>query len=366
MQLNLTFIRLFFLGLCILFSTTYILTTSSGFFDIKIAWGVVLGLIFGAVVISLDFLLKRCNLRTFNIAIIGLFFGYLMGEAISLIFQTIVDASRTQFSTETMTLFRMGIFLFSCYFGMAKTVRASNELHVSIPFIRFNASSQKKKDLLIDAFLLLDPRIIDLASSGLLDHRLILPRYLLNEFNESSESADEMARAKARRGLDTIKKLESIPSLNLQYADQDFSEIKDSTARLVRLAREIDANIFTADSNKIQQPIIDGIKIVNIHILSSALKPLAQTGESINIKIQRYGKEPRQGVGYLEDGTMVVVNGGAEFIGETIRAQVLSVKHTSSGRMIFCNALEENSGFEGNMSIMSDGFESSAKNYFAL
>jgi uncharacterized protein YacL len=117
--------------------------------------------------------------------------------------------------------------------------------------------------------------------------------------------------------------------------------VKDPMTKLIRLARFLDANIITSDINRIQQSSHEGVSIINIHMLSNALKPITQTGEFINIKIQRYGKEPRQGVGYLEDGTMVVVNGGAEYIGETIKAQVLSVKHTTSGRMIFCNTSEE-------------------------
>lgn len=379
MQLSLSFIRILFLGLCILFLTTYAIASSSEGIDyIRMAWGALAGLIFGCAVISLDALFKKFNLRSFNIATIGLFFGYLMGEAILLIFETVVDATKSHFPAETMTLLRMGVFLFSSYLGMVMTVRASDELYLSIPFIKFKPHNQKKKDLLIDSSLLLDPRLIDLAASGLLDHRLILPRYFIKDLNEMSESQDEMIRTKARRSLDVIKKLESIPLLDFRYAEIDFPETKDPMAKLVRLARQIDANIFTADSNRIQQSTIEGIRIVNIHILSSALKPLAQTGEFLNIKIQRYGKEPRQGVGYLDDGTMVVVNGGAEFIGETIRAQVLSVKHTSSGRMIFCNALEEGLGMESNLaglsgmagmqgiSGMSESYDSSAKSYFAL
>jgi uncharacterized protein YacL len=99
--------------------------------------------------------------------------------------------------------------------------------------------------------------------------------------------------------------------------------------------------LITADISRIQMASIEGIRVINIHTLSNALKPLMQAGEFIKIKVQRYGKEPRQGVGYLEDGTMVVVNGGGNYIGETIDAKVLSVKHTTSGRMIFCNAIDE-------------------------
>jgi len=133
-------------------------------------------------------------------------------------------------------------------------------------------------------------------------------------------------------------------ALEMRYNDSDFPEVKDPLSKMVRLARLLDANILTADLSQIQIPAIEGLRFINLHDLSKALKPLMQTGEHIRIKIQRYGKEPRQGVGYLDDGTMVVVNGGGQFIGETIEVQVLSVKHTTSGRMIFCNAMTEEMG----------------------
>jgi uncharacterized protein YacL len=114
--------------------------------------------------------------------------------------------------------------------------------------------------------------------------------------------------------------------------------VKELASKIIRLGRLLDANILTADAGKIQSSAVEGVRLINLHALSNALKPLMQTGEQIRVKIQRYGKEPRQGVGYLEDGTMVVVNGGGSYIGETIDAIVLSVKHTSSGRIIFCNA----------------------------
>lgn len=152
-----------------------------------------------------------------------------------------------------------------------------------------------------------------------------------------------MTKSKCRRALESIKKLEVITHLDLRFNDTDFPETADNFAKLTRLARLLDAHLLTADLGRLQMSSIEGIRIINIHALSNALKPLMQAGENIKIKIQRYGKEPRQGVGYLEDGTMVVVNGGGDYIGEVIDARVLSVKHTSSGRMIFCNAEEEDS-----------------------
>ena len=131
-----------------------------------------------------------------------------------------------------------------------------------------------------------------------------------------------------------------MPDLNVRFNETDFPEISEHTGKLVKLARLTNANLITAEMNQVETSAVEGVKIININRLSNAIKPLTQSGESITIKIQRYGKEARQGVGYLDDGTMVVVNGGGDYIGETIKAQVLSVKHTSSGRMIFCNTRE--------------------------
>ncbi len=367
MQISLSFIRILFLGLCILFATTY--TTAEAKADnypLLLAIGAGAGIAFWAILISLDRLFKAFNLHSFNIATLGLLFGYCMGEAIMLVFQNILTVTLPDASLPALPIIRMMILVLATYLGMIMTARAADQLAISIPFIRFKPSTQKKKDLLIDTSVLLDSRIIDLATSGLLDHHLVLPRFLSNELNEMAESSDEALRTKARRCQEVIKKLESLPSLELRYTDADFPECKDSMSKLIRTARLLDANIITADASRLQQPSIEGVRLINIHMLSTALKPMTQAGEFINIKIQRYGKEPRQGIGYLDDGTMVVVNGGAEFIGETIRAQVLSVKHTASGRMIFCNALEENMLLEPALSGMSSDLESSAKNYFAL
>ncbi len=171
----------------------------------------------------------------------------------------------------------------------------------------------------------------------------MIPRFIIKELYASAEMGDEISKSKARRCLDVVKKLEAVPGLELRFNDTDFPDVKETQGKLMRLARLLDANLLTADISRIQIASVEGIRIINIHTLSNALKPLMQAGEFIKIKIQRYGKEPRQGVGYLDDGTMVVVNGGGNYIGEIIDAKVLSVKHTSSGRMIFCNAIDEDS-----------------------
>lgn len=367
MNISLSFIRVFFVILCVLFLTTYTTTaTSEGFTLFNLIVGLISGLVVGFILISTDVVLKRFNLRSFNIAVLGIFFGYLMGQALMLVLSSALDITTLAITPQAMTLIRTVVYLLSIYLAMVMTARASEELHVSIPFIKFKPTSLKKKDIVIDSSILMDSRIIDLATSGLLDNHLILPRFIMKELYAASESTDESAKARARRCLDVIKKLESIPTLDLRYADTDFPEIKEPMAKVIRLARLLDANVITADINRVQQASIEGIRVINIHMLSNALKPLTQTGEYINIKIQRYGKEARQGVGYLDDGTMVVVNGGAEYIGEIIKAQVLSVKHTSSGRMIFCNSTEESLLSDQELAQSVASLETSHKNYFAL
>ena len=258
------------------------------------------------------------------------------------------------------------IFLVTLYAGLTLIARASEEVYISIPFIKFKPTVQKKKDILLDHSILADSRLIDLAASGLLDNHLIIPRFILKEIYEMVESTQEVHKNRARRALDVIKKLESLPTLEVRYVDNDFPEIQDSAAKMIRLARMLDASVLTADMSQIEQSSAEGVIIINIHSLAKGLKPLTHTGEFISIKVQRYGKEARQGVGYLDDGTMVVINGGAEYIGEIIKAQVLSVKHTSSGRMIFCNAMEDGMTPAGQLEENLSKFENSPKSYFAL
>jgi len=348
MNSSVTFTRIFFFILSLFFFTVYTASLPEGRTFSNILIGLITGSIFGGVLLALDFSFRRFNIRSFNIATLGLFFGYLMGLALNLIFHTVLSISETvQLSPLIKEMIEIGLFLFGIYLGTLLTLRSSDELYVSIPFVKFTPTSQKKKDLLVESSILADSRIIDLAASGLLDKSLIIPRFLVKELYSQQEIGDEATKYKAKRSLDVLKKLETVSDLMLRYNDTDFPEVKDPISKMIRLARLLDTNILTADISRIQMSKVEGVKIINIHSLSNALKPLMEAGEHIKIKIQRLGKEPRQGVGYLDDGTMVVVNGGGNFIGELIDVQVLSVKHTSSGRMIFCNALDESLLLEG-------------------
>lgn len=342
MDVSLPFTRILFLTLCILLSVGYAAAINlEGLTPLNTLLAVVGGTLFAGIAICIEKFVKKINLRTFNTITLGMVFGYLFGLAISQILFHALDAMNAPLSTTAVAVIKSAIYLVAVYLGIVLTARAADELYVCLPFVKFKSTALKKKDILLDASVLGDARIIDLASSGLLDNHLVIPRYFLKELQSESERDEEGGSTRARRSLEIVKKLESLPNLEIRYTDADITEIKSPQEKLVKLARVLDANILTAEINQVQQPTVDDVRIIKFQQLCNSLKPLSQTGELINIKVQRYGKEPRQGVGYLDDGTMVVINGGAEYIGETIKAQVLSVKHTSSGRMIFCNTFED-------------------------
>jgi len=343
MSLSLNFARILFGILSTFFMITYMISYPVGSLPLKVLTGICLGGTFTLVLIGFDTFFKRYNLRIFNTAIVGLFFGYLMGQALLLIFGAILQITALTMTVNpaTIDIIKISMFLFGTYIGYVLTVRFAEEIHISIPFVRFNHSVQKKKDLILDLTALNDLRFIDFCSTGVLNNQLILPKFILKHLNSQLETGDETTKLRARKTLEIIKKLQTIPNLGLRSNETDFPETYEIQQKSLRLARVLDANILLSDGNRVGMPSTDDILFVNLHSLSQCLKPLSPPGENITIKVQRYGKEPKQGVGYLDDGTMVVINNGGDFIGEIIDTQVISVKQTSAGRIIFTNAVVE-------------------------
>jgi len=203
MNISLAFLRTLFVLLSVVFMTLFMISLHSGKTAGNILFGVGIGFTFGMLLIAFDLLFRRFNLRSFNIAILGVFIGYLMGQALSLIFHAILEVSSigVLLQPHTIELIKIAIILFGIYLGTIMTLRSSDELYVSIPFVRFTQISQKKKDLVVDISVLADPRIIDLASTGLLNHQLIIPRFVVKELNAQSELGDEVTLCRAKRFL---------------------------------------------------------------------------------------------------------------------------------------------------------------------
>jgi len=295
-----------------------------------------LGIFTLALCFIFENLLKKTKLLSFNSTALGLFVGIFLGKSFSLIIDQVIPQSLN--SMILSSFIKFPFFLTGVYLGTILTVKNAEQIYFSIPFIRLNHKKTNKKSLLLSSSALADPRVIDLFSSGIIDH-IIVPKFIIEKAQSSIE--DESEDQNYRKILGVCKKLQEIPNLEIEFSDLNFSDISEDE-KLSRTAKITDSKILTADINNTKEKCSSDIPIINIHSLSNALKPLMFAGERLQITIQRCGKEPRQGVGYLEDGAMVVVNGGGDFIGEKIETTVLSVKHTSSGRIIFCNAVEKN------------------------
>ena len=192
----------------------------------------------------------------------------------------------------------------------------------------------------VDQSALEDGRIIDLARTGLFDGQIIVPAVLPQELKVQSEVGDELSRARARRALESLRRLESLPRFNLQSKNIPVGESGDLNEKLALIAKRLHATLLTNETPASRSEA-DQSLYLSVDTIASALRPAIPKGELLTIKIQRLGKEPKQGIGYLEDGTMVVVNGGGDYLGRNVRTQVLSQKYSSSGKIVFCNVREE-------------------------
>jgi uncharacterized protein YacL len=299
------------------------------------------GLIF-LLIIGLEASLRGISLRTFNTTLVGLALGALMGYVTVEVFGVLFSFLNLKLIPELTNFLASFVYLAALYLGIKATHAQAEVWWMSIPFVQLAPTGQaKKKELFLDISAIEDSRLADLARSGILDHQLVIPSFVLKEIQKGIDAQDEATKIRFRKCFEQIKRLENMPNLGLAIKEFHTSEADDLGTKLSRTAKLVGAYILTSEQNTIKQTEEEGVTIISIEAIANAIKPTAQRGEILTIKIQRPGKEPKQGVGYLEDGTMVVVNGGGDFLGETIKTLVLSQKYSSSGKIIFCNAITQ-------------------------
>lgn len=332
------FFRLFFIAISVLLAFAYEMSNTTDSFSSCIFYALTFGAITGSLLIGIEYLLRAFTPRDISTAVVGLFVGSLMGlvvaTSIKLLFASIALAVDIP---NSVLLF---VFFASIYIGIMLTARSAESWWLHIPFVRLAPVGQnQKKEILVDLSAIEDIRLVELCRSGLLDQQLVVPTFIVKDIQKALESLDESTRLTARRCHEHLKRLESMPHLGLQLKEFHFNDNEEISCKLTHAAKLIQAYILTSQEQSAMKNEEDEISMISLETIATALKPGAQRGEILSIKIQRLGKEPKQGVGYLDDGTMVVVNGGGEFLGQSIRTQVLSQKYSSSGKIIFCNAI---------------------------
>jgi uncharacterized protein YacL len=209
------------------------------------------------------------------------------------------------------------------------------------PMFNLKAEEGESNGKLLDTSVIIDGRILDICASGFLDGTLIVARFVLNELQNVADSADALKRNRGRRGLDILNSLQRQDRIDIAIEDRDFPEIREVDTKLIMLAKHLNVPVLTNDFNMNKVAELQGARVLNINELANALKPVVLPGEEFALTILKEGKESGQGVGYLEDGTMVVVEGGKRFVGRRVDAMVSSVLQTPAGRMIFASLKEK-------------------------
>ncbi|HZT22336.1 MAG TPA: PIN domain-containing protein [Verrucomicrobiae bacterium] len=324
-------IRLLFLGLCILAGYA-ISQVREEFVSLPHAAliGMLIGFGFGGLMIAVDEMLKGFSLRAFSATSFGLLLGTLVALLIdrSGLFETADERTRW--------LIRLGLFLGFGYMGMILAMRSNKEdFSLIIPYVRFTRQNQPDNLLLLDTSAIIDGRIADLMETRLLEGRLVVPRFVLRELQQIADSADPIKRARGRRGLEMLNRIQHHTQIEIRIHDGDFPDEKEVDAKLVRLARNLQAKLFTNDYNLAKIAALQKVNCVNLHEVAKCLKPVLLPGEMLQLKIVREGKDKGQGVGYLPDGTMVVIAGGQPYIGQRAEVEVQSLLQTGAGVIVF-------------------------------
>jgi len=326
-------IRILFLGLCILGG--YALSQAQDY--VSQAHGGIIGMVigfgFGGLLIAVDEMLKGFSLRAFSATTFGLFLGWLVA--------LLVDHSGLFGDGEgnTRQLIRLALFLGFGYIGMVLAMRSNKEdFSLIIPYVRFSPQNKPDNLLLLDTSVIIDGRIADLIEARLVEGLIVVPRFVLLELQQIADSAEDIKRARGRRGFEMLNRLQHNTKLEVRIHDGDFPEEKGVDAKLVRLARNLNAKLFTNDSNLAKVAGLQSVECVNLHEIAHLMKAAMIPGEVVHIKIVREGRDKGQGIGYLPDGTMVIVNNGQPHIGQQVEAQVQSTVQTGAGVLVFAEA----------------------------
>ncbi len=301
------------------------------------AWLTFVGVMLTAVaIIAIDLSTPRKRIEIISCVYLGILVGlFLTNLATDAIMPLLLDSdlNPTKFSTAIQLLVAIGL----CYVCMSVLLQTKDDFRFIIPYVEFSKEVKGNKPYLLDTSVVIDGRIADLVDTGVLDSQLIMPRFVLAELQAIADSSDRLRRSRGRRGLDILNRLRGEDGVDLKIYDREFADMADEPVdmKLVLLAKHLDGKVVTGDYNLNKVARLHTVPVINLNDIANALKPLFLPGEQIDVTVVKAGEESRQGIGYLDDGTMIVVENGRDHIGATVQITVTSVLQKSAGRMIF-------------------------------
>ena len=294
---------------------------------------------FGALVLFTDVREKQKQITTISAIYFGLLLGLLVGWLFSLALRPLFESAFPG-APQVIQAMQVVIMVICCYLTISTLLQTKDEFRFIIPYVEFSKQVKGGRPLVLDTSVIIDGRIADVCDTRLIDTRLIVPRFVLQELQAIADSSDKLKRNRGRRGLDVLKRLQSNPKIELQMHDANIPELRTGERirvdeRLVILAKALNARVVTNDFNLNKIAQLQGVDVINLNELANAMKTVALPGESMPVKVVKAGDQIGQGVGYLEDGTMVVIEQGRPLIGQEVMIVVTSVLQTPAGRMIF-------------------------------
>ena len=288
--------------------------------------------------ILLDMLWRRKRLHVLSGVFFGLLGGVVIAYTLTLVVDLIVQVFPAAADPQVVLLVKALLSAAAVFACVTFVLQTKDDFRFVIPYVEFSRQTKGARPFLLDTSVIIDGRIADIAETRILESDLVVPRFVLAEVQSIADSDDKLRRNRGRRGLEILDRLQRSDKIEFQILDTDLpttAELTDVDAKLMALAAHINGRIVTNDYNLNKISQLRGVDVININDLANAIKPVVLPGESLAIKMIKPGEDPGQGVGYLDDGTMVVAENGRDHIGREITINVTSVLQTSAGRMIF-------------------------------
>ena len=298
-----------------------------------VIYGILAGGALGLITMAAEIKLKKIELGT----IIGGFWEFPAGFYL----HTFLCSPLELYLGEDVKAISFGLMAVSGYGGLLFGLGKGKSISIAGIFRLFQGQAMEEHLKILDTSVIIDGRIADVCETGFLDGVFILPQFILQELQHIADAADSMKRARGRRGLDILHKIQKMSRITVRIVDEDFPKIKEVDAKLVALAKIMNAKVVTNDFNLNKVAELQGVSVLNINELANSLKPVVLPGEAMKVFVLKEGKEYNQGIAYLDDGTMVVVENARRFIGKNTDVTVTSVLQTTAGRMIFSKLKED-------------------------
>jgi uncharacterized protein YacL len=337
MHADVVIIRLVFTA--ILIAAGYVLKPISGYPWIPYSgepwFSAVVGFLIAICIILFERRIRRASLKT----LIGAAVGSIMGIVGAFLIGILI--SRQEMDKDVKTFLTLALTFFMAYVGLMVGAAKGDYLELSALGGILTDKASRRDLKILDTSVIIDGRIADVAETGFLTGSLIIPQFILRELQQVADSPDSSKRQRGRRGLDMLNRLQNNSSLDIQIVETDFPSVREVDLKLIELGKQLDAVIVTNDFNLNKVSQLRGVSVLNINELANALKPVVLPGEAMRVFILKEGKEYNQGVAYLDDGTMVVVDNARRLIGKNTDIAVTSVLQTTAGKMIFGRLWEE-------------------------